>query len=80
MDKREKEKKKLNDHGRDRTCNLLISNEIVVKRLAIGPRGQLVLGDGGLLLQLGTENGVTSKTSSRPELFIHGKLWYIYSV
>jgi hypothetical protein len=32
------------DHGRDRTCNLLIPIvSIVVKRLAIGPRGLAVL-------------------------------------
>jgi hypothetical protein len=34
-------KEETSDHGRDRTCNLLIPIvAIVVKRLAIGPRGQ----------------------------------------
>jgi hypothetical protein len=36
-----KRKEEFSDHGRDRTCNLLIPIvAIVVKRLAIGPRGR----------------------------------------
>jgi hypothetical protein len=47
------QKESLCDHGRDRTCNLLIPIVlIVVKRLAIGPRGQLMGNRVGLAMTI----------------------------